>query len=61
MKLITVNDDKFLIRGTVSVDKVTLSTNELKDQYSLADAVLRNGDVFYICMKVIEGEFKDIK
>ena len=61
MKLITVNDDKFLIRGTVSVDKVTISTNELKNQYSLADAGLRNGDVFYICMKVLEGEFKDIK
>ena len=61
MQIITVNDDKFLIRGTVSVDKVTISTNELKNQYSLADAVLRNGDVFYICMKVLEGEFKDIK
>ena len=62
MKFITVNDDMYVICGTVLADKVTnISTNDLKKQYSLADAVLRNGDVFYICMKVLEGEFKDIK
>tara|TARA_R100000742_G_C4215578_1_gene40766 strand:+ start:439 stop:627 length:189 start_codon:yes stop_codon:yes gene_type:complete len=62
MKSITVNDDLYIVCGTVSVDKVTnISTNELKKRYSLANAVLRNGDVFYICMKVIEAEFEDIK
>ena len=62
MKLITVNDDLYVIRGTVLVDKVTnISTNNLKKQYSLADTVLRNGDTFYICMKVIDAEFEDIK
>ena len=61
MQIITVNDDKYVIRGTVSADKVTnISTNNLKKRYSLADTVLRNGDTFYICMKVIEAEFKDI-
>ena len=61
MQIITVNDDKYVIRGTVSVDKVTnISTNDLKKRYSLADTVLRNGDIFYICMKVIEAEFEDI-
>ena len=61
MQIITVNDDKYVIRGTVSVDKVTnISTNELKKRYSLADTVLRNGNTFYICMKVIEAEFEDI-
>ena len=61
MKFITVNDDLYVIRGTVLVDKVTnISTNDLKKQYSLADAVLRNGDTFYICMKVIDVEFEDI-
>ncbi len=61
MQIITVNDDKYVIRGTVSADKVTnISTNELKKRYSLADTVLRNGNTFYICMKVIEAEFKDI-
>lgn len=62
MKFITVNDDLYVIRGTVLVDKVTnISTNNLKKQYSLADTVLRNGDTFYICMKVIDAEFEDIK
>ena len=61
MQIITVNDDKYVIRGTVSADKVTnISTNNLKKRYSLADTVLRNGDTFYICMKVIEAEFEDI-
>ena len=62
MKLITVNDDKYLVRGTVSVDQVTdISTDQLKSRYSLADAVLRNGDILYICSKLIEAEFKEIK
>ena len=62
MKFITVNDDMYVICGTVLADKVTnVSTNYLKKQYSLADAVLRNGDTFYICMKVIDAEFEDIK
>ena len=51
----------YVVRGTVLADKVTnISTNYLKKQYSLADTVLRNGDTFYICMKIIEAEFEDI-
>ena len=62
MQIINVNDDKYVVRGSVLAQKVThLSTEELKNQYSLADTVLRNGDTFYICMKVIDAEFKDIK
>ena len=62
MQIINVNDDRYVIRGTVSVHKVTdITTDQLKDRYSLADAVLRNGDTFYICMKIINAEFEDIK
>ena len=62
MKFITVNDGLYVVRGTVLADKVTtISTNELKKRYSLADTVLRNGDTFYIFMKVIDVEFEDIK
>ena len=62
MQIINVNDDRYVVRGTVSVQKVThITTDELKNQYSLADTVLRNGDVFYICMKTIDAEFQDIK
>ena len=62
MQIINVNDDRYVVQGTVSADKVThLTTEDLKNQYSLADTVLRNGDIFYICMKMIEAEFEDIK
>ena len=61
-RLITVNDDLYFICGTVLAEKVTnIPINELKDNYSLADTVLRNGDTFYICMKIIDAEFEDIK
>jgi hypothetical protein len=61
MQIINVDDDRYIVQGTVSAQKVTdITTDQLKDRYSLADTVLRNGDTFYICMKVIEAEFKDI-
>ena len=61
MKIININDDRYVVRGTVSAQKVTnISTEELKNRYSLADTVLRNGDTLYICMKIIDVEFEDI-
>jgi len=61
LQFITIKDDTYVVRGRVSAHKVTdKSTDELKKQYSLADTVLRNGDIFYICMKMIEAEFEDI-
>ena len=62
MQIINVYDDRYVVCGTVSAQKVThITTDELKSQYSLADTVLRNGDIFYICMKIIDAEFEDIK
>ncbi len=58
-KLIHVNDDLYIVLGTASV-KVTKDTDKLKKQYTHADAVLRNGNVYYICMKVIEAEFEEL-
>jgi len=52
MKLITANDDLYVICGTVLVEKVIISTEKLKSQYRLADTVLRNGDTYYICQKI---------
>ena len=60
MKRIVVNDDLYVICGTVLVKRVTISTEELKTQYSLADTVLRNGDTYYICQKIDDAEFEDI-
>ena len=51
----------YAVRGKVSAHKViNMSTEDLKNQYSLADTVLRNGDTFYIGMKIIDAEFEDI-
>jgi len=60
MKLVVVNDDLFVVCGTVLAEKVITSTEELKSQYRLADTVLRNGDTFYICQKIDDVEFEDI-
>jgi hypothetical protein len=56
-RLISVNDSLYLIKGTVSAD-IRFTTDELKKQYS-ADTVLRNGNEWFICSKVIEAEFED--
>ena len=58
-KLIFVKDELYIVLGKASV-KVTKDTEKLKGQYSLADAVLRNGKKYYICMKAIDAEFKDL-
>ncbi len=60
MKRIAVNDDLFVVCGTVLAEKVIISTEKLKLQYRLADTVLRNGDTLYICQKIDDAEFKDI-
>ena len=59
-KIIKVNDDCYVILGTVSVES-GYNTEELKSMWRLADAVLRNGDLYYICMKLIEAEFEEFK
>ena len=62
MQIININDDRYVVQGTVSAQKVIhLTTDQIKNRYSLADTVLRNGDTLYICMKIIDAEFKDIK
>jgi hypothetical protein len=61
LQIIKVKDDMYVVCGRVSAKKVTNeSTDELKSWYSLADTVLRNGDTFYVCMKVIDVEFEEI-
>jgi|TARA_R100001163_G_C4893061_1_gene85136 hypothetical protein len=61
LNIIDVNDERYVVCGTVLEHKVTnYTTDELKDWYHLADTVLRNGDTLYICRKIIEGEFEEI-
>ena len=59
MKIITVGDERYMLLGKVSVD-CGYTVEELKTQWSSADAVLRNGNDLYICSKLIEAEFEDI-
>jgi len=58
-KIIHVNDDIYIVLGTVSAE-VTRNTEPLKKQYARADAVLKNGNKYYICMRAIEAEFEMI-
>ena len=51
----------YVVCGRVSAQKViNKPATELKSWYNLADTVLRNGDTFYICMKILNAEFDDI-
>ena len=59
-QFIYVNDDVFIVLGTASAS-VTKDTQLLMRKYILADAVLRNGDVYYICMKAIDADFEELK
>ena len=58
-KLIFIGDDGYMVLGTVSAS-TDLSNDELKQQYGLADTILRNGDDLYICMKLIDAEWNEI-
>lgn len=58
-KLIKVNDGLFVVLGTVSVN-IGYSIDELKNMWTLADAVLRNNDLYYICMECKVTEFEEI-
>ena len=58
MKLIPLNGDLYLLKGKVSVD-THFTTEELKKQYS-ADTVLRKGNKWYLCEKVIDADFVEI-
>ena len=58
-RIIFIGDDGYMVLGTVSAS-TEFSNDELKQQYGLADAILRNGDELYICMKLIEAEWNEI-
>jgi hypothetical protein len=59
MQIIAIGDERFMTLGVVSVD-CGYNTEELKTMWRLADTVLRNENKWYICLKLIEAEFKDI-
>ena len=63
MQIISANNDRYIVLGTVLVDKVSTiakTPSELKNLYTLADTVLRKGNNYYICNKIIEIEWKEV-
>ncbi len=58
-KIIYIKDVAYLVLGTVSTS-TGYSTDQLKQMWALADTVLKNGNIFYVCSKIIEAEFKMI-
>ena len=58
-KIIYVKNIAYLVLGTVSTS-TGYSTDQLKQMWALADTVLKNGNMFYICSKPIEAEFEMI-
>lgn len=61
MKKVNLDGELYIVLGTMSIEKsIGLDTNDIKNQWRLADIVLRNGDMYYICMKALEAEFEDI-
>ena len=58
-KIIFVGDDGYMILGTVSAS-TKFSNDKLKQQYGLADTILRNKDELYICSKIIDAEWEEI-
>ena len=57
--MLNVKDTLYIILGTVSAD-AGYNTDQLKNMWSLADTVLKNGSEYYVCSKVIEAEFNEI-
>ena len=58
-RIIFIGDDGYMVLGTVSAS-TKFSNDELKQQYGLADTILRNGDKLYVCSKLIIAEFEEI-
>jgi len=59
VKKITVGDNGYIILGVVSVN-TPFSTEELKNQWRLADTILQKDNQYYICQQMINAEFYDI-
>ena len=57
--IINVDGNGYIVLGTVSVQS-GYNPEQLKSMWRLADTVLRNGEEFYVCMKIIDVKNSDI-
>jgi len=61
IRIITVDDDRYEVLGTQDVQRTDVKGSDVwKDRWG-ADTILKNGDLYYFCRKILEAEFKDIK
>ena len=61
IRIITVDDDRYEVLGTQDVERTDVKGSDVwKDRWG-ADTILKNGDLYYFCRKILEAEFKDIK
>ena len=58
-QIITVNEDRYLVLGTVPAS-LDYSPEELKRDWN-ADTILRNDNTLYLTTKLIEAEFEDLE
>ena len=58
-KLIDIGEDRFYVLGMVLVENCGYTTEQLKNMWGLADTILRNDKVYYICMKLIDVEIQN--
>ena len=59
-KLINIGEDRFYVLGRVSVENCRYTPEDLKIMWGLADTVLKNDKIYYVCMKLIEAEFEEL-
>ena len=60
IRIITVDDERYEVLGTQSVQQVDEEGSDVwKDRWG-ADTILRNGDLYYFCRNIINVEFEDI-
>lgn len=60
MDIINVKDVLYRVLGKMNSDRANEKGTEYwKERYG-ADTVLRNGNMFYFCVTIIDAEFEDI-
>ena len=60
MKIINVGDDCYKVKGTMKVSEVDKDGTNIWKQRWRCNSILRNGDLYYFCQKIITAEYTDI-
>ncbi len=58
--IITIQDTMYQILGKMDVNISNEKGTEFWKERWNADSVLRNGNLFYYCRKIIDADFEDV-